>query len=249
MKKPNSPQEEKERQMILTAARVLNVSVFGVNILGGNIYLNKLGLAQKARQYDSKIRFEYEWVKMAEDDDQKAICKCRLMQNDKPLCDWVLGECSTQTMSMRTLKGYQNHMAQTRAKNRAILETFGVRIHEDMLIEWEKLYEKAKETPAIQVGVSVEEMQMNGNGKQPYRRQSTPKPNKAKSLFATDKEKERIKKLAMELGAKTEAKIIPVIEKITGLKVDMDNLTKVQAGNIIAGLLHKQIGKNNAENN
>jgi hypothetical protein len=141
MQRPQTSQEERERKLILLAAKVLGVSPFGVNILGSLPYINKLGLTQKLSEYAPNARLEYEWVKFAEDDIQKAICKARVVDaNGKPLCDWVVGECSPSTQRMGTLKGYQNHMAQTRARNRAILEAFGVRIHEEMLANIEELY-------------------------------------------------------------------------------------------------------------
>lgn len=127
-------QKAKEREIIKMTARVLDVSPFGVNILGSVPYINKLGLGQKSNQYGkgSDI-FVYNWVQRALNDTDKAICECKITRNGKDITDWITGECSPVTMKMGTLKGYQNHMAQTRAKNRAILEAYGVRIHEDMI--------------------------------------------------------------------------------------------------------------------
>ena len=145
--KPSNDKEAEERNMILVASKVLKVSPFGINILGGLPYINKLGLAEKANQYDKSIKFKYMWEHIAKDDNEKAICKCKIVSvnsrgTEKELTDWVVGECSTMTMSMGTLRGYQNHLAQTRAKNRAIQEAFGTRIHEDMMKNLEQLSRK-----------------------------------------------------------------------------------------------------------
>lgn len=138
---PPGSKEANDQKLVLMTARVLDVSPFGINILGSVPYINKLGLTQKANQYGKgKETFEYKWVKIAMDDAEKAICECRVLKDGKPITDWVMGECSPKTMKMGTLTGYQNHMAQTRARNRAILEAHGVQIHEDMMANIHKLY-------------------------------------------------------------------------------------------------------------
>lgn len=133
------PQDQKavaERKLVNLVSEVLKVSPFGVNILGNQPYLNNLGRKQKLEAYAPGADFEYDWRQIATDDTGKAICLARLVdKKGKPLSPWILGEASNKTMSMSTLHGYQNHMAQTRAENRAIQHTYGVRIHEDMLAE------------------------------------------------------------------------------------------------------------------
>lgn len=147
--------EAKERNLVLLSAKVLGVSPFGVNILGNLPYVNKLGLAQKAQEYTPGVIFRYEWIKYAEDDTSKAICRCKVVDGkEKDLSDWVIGECSPATIKMGTLKGYQNHIAQTRARNRAINEAYGVRIHEDMMTKLETLYSKK--------AISAEQMHLLG---------------------------------------------------------------------------------------
>lgn len=139
--------EAKERALIKMTAEVLDVSPFGVNILGSLPYINKLGLGQKSQQYGKeKDEFKYNWIQRALDDTQKAICECKITRDGKDITDWVTGECSPKTMKMGTLAGYQNHMAQTRARNRAILEAYGVRIHEDMIEKIGRLLEQKKLT-------------------------------------------------------------------------------------------------------
>lgn len=142
--------EEKERELIRMTAAVLNVSPFGVNILGSLPYINKLGLAQKSIQYgNGKDKFVYQWPKRAEAEDDKAICECKVVRDGKDLTDWISGECSPKTIKMGPLQGYQNHMAQTRARNRAILEAYGVQIHEEMLTNIAKFL-KAKDINSTQ---------------------------------------------------------------------------------------------------
>ncbi len=139
--------EAKERELIKMTARVLDISPFGVNILGNLPYINKLGLGQKSVEYGKgKDEFKYNWVQRAADETQKAICECKIVRSGKDITDWVTGECSPKTMKMGTLAGYQNHMAQTRAKNRAILEAYGITIHEDMMANIHKLYSQKQIT-------------------------------------------------------------------------------------------------------
>lgn len=172
---PNS-KEAKERALINMTARVLDVSPFGVNILGSLPYINELGLRQKNEAYGKgKNQFKYNWVKRAMDDAEKAICECKIVCGDKDVTDWITGECSPSTMKMGTLKGYQNHMAQTRARNRAIKEAYGVNIHEDMMANIHKLYtgknitEVQKNALEYHAGkatsVSVEEIELEKNSK------------------------------------------------------------------------------------
>lgn len=246
MAKPKNVQEEREKKIILLTAKVLNISPFGVNILGGLPYVNKLGLQQKTKQYCSGVEFKYEWVKVSQDDADKAICKCKLVNKGKDLTDWVLGECSPSSMKMGTLKGYQNHMAQTRARNRAILEAFGLRVHEEMMENIEKLYQQREitEGEAAQIGsattTSAEEIQSTKT----EQKQQTVFQNKsvksaAGDLFAGDKEKERITQIAKEIGLKT----VGDIEKKIGIKIDWKNMTKNQASRVLGELLMKKVNK------
>lgn len=173
---PNS-KEGKERALVNMTARVLDVSPFGVNILGSLPYINELGLKQKNEHYGKgKNKFVYNWVKRAMDDVEKAICECKIVDDKgKDITDWVTGECSPSTMKMSTLKGYQNHMAQTRARNRAIKEAYGVSIHEDMMANIQKFYkggninEKQKELLEYNAGVassvSMEEIELDKDKK------------------------------------------------------------------------------------
>ena len=167
MGKAEGPKDIRERKIILLTSRVLDVSPFGVNILGSVPYINKLGLEQKAKRYSPKVKFVYNWVQRSRNDEDKAICECKLQVGGRDLCDWVTGECSPSSMKMGTLKGYQNHMAQTRARNRAILETFGTRIHEEMMANIEKLSKKqdVSDREVIEIGnatkTSVEEISNN----------------------------------------------------------------------------------------
>lgn len=144
---PATPQKTREQSTIKAVSRLVNVSPFGINILGSTPYFNKTGLEQKLKDYYPTARIKYEWVQIAKNDDDKAICMAKVTDGKGDLTDWVLGECSTQTMSMKTLKGYQNHMAQTRAKNRAINELIGERIHAELINNFALAYEKSK-TPA-----------------------------------------------------------------------------------------------------
>ncbi len=64
---------------------------------------------------------------------------------------------------------------------------------------------------------------------------------KVNEMFAGVKEKEMIVKIALEMGAKEG--LDEFIEKKTGLHIDMENLTKVQASKIIGELLRIQTEK------
>ena len=138
LNKPTNPKEVQERQMIVLVSRALKISPMGVTLLGGFPYVNNQGRKEKLDEYNKSSQFRYEWVHVAVDDAEKAICKAKVVAFDQEskqffdLCDWVIGECSPVSMKMGTLKGYQNHMAQTRAENRAFEAAFGVRFRKDL---------------------------------------------------------------------------------------------------------------------
>ena len=197
--------EDNERKLILLTAKVIGISPFGVNILGSLPYINKLGLTQKAFQYNENLGFEYSWDKLSVDDGDKAICKCRIKDKKEniELTDWVLGECSPSSMKMSTLKGYQNHIAQTRAKNRAILELYGVKIHEEMMSKIYELLSRKETTPAEKtiiekignpVASSVEEINETKETKEIGKKTSG-------CLFDIEEEIDELKALAIENGA------------------------------------------------
>ena len=71
----------------------------------------------------------------------------------------------------------------------------------------------------------------NGNGK--------PAENKTEKLFASETEKERIKKIAREMGINT----IGGIERKIGLTISWKSMTRTQATMILAALLVKQVKK------
>lgn len=224
-----------ERNLILLTAGVLGISPFGINILGNQPYMNKLGREQKARQYDRNVGYKYNWIQRAKNDEEKAICECKLVSGEKELIDWITGECSPASTKMRTLKGYQNHIAQTRAKNRAIWEAFGVRIHEEMMTNIEKYYQNkqitGKEITQIQsiLSTSVEEIENNQTNKTTIAiptRIPTPIP----IYKATSSDIDTILKLSDETG--------------TDVQFNPERLTKEKANKIIASLMEKQQKKN-----
>lgn len=166
--KAKSRQEQQERQLINLVAQVLQVSPFGVNVLGGQPYINNLGLKQKKEKYGTGTQFDYDWKQIATDDEMKAIVMVRIVDNNgKPLMPYIIGEASPKTIRMKTLLGYQNHLAQTRGENRAVRHLYGVRIHEDMLVEIGKRLKgattdadaKMLQQTAGATSVSYEEMQ------------------------------------------------------------------------------------------
>lgn len=234
MQKPMTQKETSERKLIIMTAKVLGVSPFGVNILGNLPYINHIGLEEKAKQYGGEnLQFKYAWIKYSQDDTDKAICQCKVMKDNKDLTDWIVGECSPSSMKMGTLKGYQNHMAQTRARNRAIQEAFGIKIHEEMLQNIEKLYqqkqitEKEADKMSVATTTSVEEMN-----------QETPQPQT--SLFAGDGELKGLYKLAREMGAEN-GKERQFIQETTGIVPDWENLTRKQISILKTSLLSKEV--------
>lgn len=142
MTKPASIKEKGERDLQITVARLLGVSPFGVNILGNNPYVNNSGRREKLDEYHGldKWSFEYNWIQRSVNDTDKAICEVRIrdkegkvLKRGKGEMPWIVGECSPASMHMGTLKGYQNHMAQTRAENRAFQYVYGQKVMRELM--------------------------------------------------------------------------------------------------------------------
>jgi len=189
MQKPATIDQKRERETILVVADVLGVSPFGVNVLGNLPYINKLGRKQKFEEYSKgKEKIEYDWIQYAKDDEMKAICRARIVDaKGKELTDWIVGECSSVTMGMRTLKGYQNHMAQTRAHNRVIEERWGVKTHEDMIRRIGARAKQGQTVPMIgSTSASAEEMHNKKEGGEipvvNYEKPANKTPTKSKSV-------------------------------------------------------------------
>jgi len=161
MKRSDLGLDQYKKNSIKLVADALKITPFGVNLLGGLPYINNLGLRQKSQDYHKGSSFEYQWIKRSESDSDKAICEARIVQGNKPLTQWIVGEASPATIKMKTLIGYQNHLAQTRAENRCIRNLDGVRIHTDLLKEIAKLRDVDPEVAsqaAQATSISAEEM-------------------------------------------------------------------------------------------
>jgi hypothetical protein len=253
MSRPRDQKEKDERALILFTAKASHISPFGVNVLGNMPYFNELGSEEKAEQYSSGVKYEYHWIRHSETDEDKAICECRLVnKSGKPLCDWITGECSLASTKMSTLKGYQNHIAQTRAKVRAIKKVFGMRIHKDMMKEIGKMLStgQVSEEQASNIGhaisTSAEEIQ-NGKVRSqaivPVNGFSPTKENKVKEILYSESDKKRIVDLTKDLGAKTAQMTARMVENAIKRTVDWDKMTKSEATTIYATLLQKKINK------
>lgn len=133
MKRSEKEIDDTQKRYIVAVAKVLNISPLAVTILGGLPYVQNLGKKQLLQQLYKGATFRYNWIKRSETDEDKAICEAKIVKGNKELTDWIAGECSPSSMKMGTLKGYQNHMAQTRAENRAIQNLCEIEIHNKLL--------------------------------------------------------------------------------------------------------------------
>lgn len=164
--KPLVPGGDSDNELIINCARVLGISTLGVTIIEGSPYINKLGRKEKLEQYlgqdGHKYRIDYEWIQMSKNDMDKAVCQAFFVDSDlgAQVSSKIIGECSPATV--KSLAGYQNHQAQTRAHNRLIEEIFGVRIHEEMVQNIARLKKagKIKDIPVINTTVSAEEIEI-----------------------------------------------------------------------------------------
>ena len=238
MGKPRTETQRQERNVIMLTAKALGISPFGITLFASYPYINKLGLKEKQEQYAPRAKILYNWTQKALDDNQKAICEAKIVDvKGKDLCDWITGECSPKTIKMGTLAGYQNHMAQTRAKNRAILEVYGVRIHEEMMSNIEKMIRERKisEAEASQVGnaivASAEEIQENGGQRKAKR--IVAEPFTPGSNFVANSAK-----LRNALKGNTDGEKLLDLQKKTGIKLgSLNAITESYAGELLIRVL------------
>ncbi len=149
LSEPKTPKERLERNLILATAKALNISPLGIVILGNQPYADNKARKEKLEQYRPGAGFEYNWARRSENDTDKAICEARIVVAKTALTPWIAGECSPASMGMSTLKGYQNHMAQTRAENRAFEHLYGVRLRKDLVLGLQKLMASGEVTEDV----------------------------------------------------------------------------------------------------
>lgn len=156
LKKPTNQKEVIERKLVLAVSKSLEISPISVVIMGNLPYIDNKGRKELLSKYlKSGYKFEYRWPKRSENDTDKAICEARIVDSKgNPLTDFVVGECSPATIKMRTLNGYQNHIAQTRAENRAFEVLFGDRMRKELYEGLSKLV-KNKEITEEEAAASL----------------------------------------------------------------------------------------------
>lgn len=227
MSKPKDPKEKAERGIIVMVAEAIGISPFGVNILGNLPYTNNIGRKEKMEQYAKGAQFEYRWVKRSEDDTDKAICECRVLVANKPLCGWVVGECSPKTIKMGPLQGYQNHMAQTRAENRAFEAAFGNKFRLELFHNVQTMLSKGHVdvTDASRAlnagGQSAEEMTMVSKQK-----------SDATGDDVFDMAQQAIR------GAKTTTSLMAILERVNESK-KLSKVQKAELEKLISGMMDR----------
>ena len=106
-------------------AKIYGVPSTGVNAMGGQPYLNKVGrlylLGDLRKGKEGLKKVEKEFIQMSTGADVPAIMKVRLIFKDGLEVE-AIGEASKQSVKLDAVKSTLNMMAETRALNRAIWE-------------------------------------------------------------------------------------------------------------------------------
>ena len=188
------------------------------------------GRKDKLYQYGKgKWQVSYRWPQRSKDDNDKALCEaCIINEKGKRISEWVIGECSPASTKMGTLKGYQNHLAQTRAHNRAIEEYIGIKIHNEMLQNIAKLsQETGKIIPLINTTVSAEEI--------------NPKENRQSVGYKAEQNQVdyigQVKRRLYELGGTNEKKALKILKEKTGMIWQDFRVTQTQSQMALVNLL------------
>src|SRR3990167_1899776 len=243
MKSPTNSKENNERKMILTVAKAINISPLSFVIMGNLPYVDNKGRKEKLEAYSAGSKFEYNWVRRSEDDTDKAICEARIVtKSNKALTPWIAGECSPASIKMSTLKGYQNHMAQTRAENRAFEYLYGIKLRNELIVGIQKMMTSGEVDPQIGQkslsagGRSAEEW--SGDNKEPQ----APVFDGKSEISANKKEIDELIRTALTRGFSSEIGIVAGVNRLLKLKVkikSLDQLSKIQISSVMVALLQK----------
>ena len=184
--------------------KIYGVPSLGVNVMGGNPYLNKDGrlfLLNDLREGKSGLKaIRKEFLQMSRNLDEAAIIKVTLVFRDGHEVE-AIGEASKQSVKLDAVKQTLNMMAETRGLNRAIWQEIGGDVWKRVSanLNRSKLDDDTKQR-IVQAGVvSYEEMQQ-------------PRASKAKPTASTPEELCAVIKQAVE-SAKTVDVIIDLDEK------------------------------------
>lgn len=239
LNKSQNADVQRTKEDIILIAKVLNITPFGINFLGGIPYINKIGRKDKLDQYGkSKWQVSYRWPQRSRTDADKALCEaCVVNEKGKRISEWVIGECSPASTKMGTLKGYQNHIAQTRAHNRVIEEFIGIRIHKEMIENIAKIgRETGQNIPVIDTTVSAEEINLKQENNSRIEYSGSYKVEKKQTVNYL----EQVKKRLYNLGGTTEKKALKVLKRETGLVWENFKVTPKQAQIALGFLLNNQ---------
>lgn len=244
LKQPNTQKENTERKMIVAVSRAINISPLSVVILGSLPYIDNKGRKEKLQEYAPKARFEYNWVKRSESDVDKAVCEARITKDGKPIegMPWVVGECSPGSTKMSTLKGYQNHIAQTRAENRAFEYLYGLRLRDELLLGIQRMMESRQidqdTATKVLAASTMSAEERTGAEKLPVIviEESEPAGN-----MASKKQTEEIISIGIRKGATNIRQIVAGVNKFLKTNVkDLSELTSDQTKTVMVALLQKK---------
>jgi len=241
---PRTPKENYERKLILAVSKALGISPLSVVILGSLPYIDNKGRKEKLGKYAPGTKFEYNWVRRSESDIDKAVCEARITKNGKPVSGmpWVVGECSPGSTKMSTLRGYQNHIAQTRAENRAFEYLYGLKLRDELLIGIQRMMDSKEidhdtATKALAAStMSAEEH--TGAEKLPV---IVMEENEPAGNAASKKQVEEIISIGIRKGATNIKQIVAGVNKFLKTNVkDLSELTGDQAKTVMVTLLQKK---------
>ena len=241
MAPPKNERESQERKLIMAVSQAIEVSPLSVVILGNLPYVDNKGRKEKLEQYSPNAKFEYNWIQRSVSDIDKAICEARIVKGGKTLTPWIAGECSPATIKMRTLSGYQNHIAQTRAENRAFEYLHGLRLRNDLLAGLQKMLTEGKVNPNIAAKAIVA-------GTMSAEEYTGEKPKQQEVFVSTGpqekingKEVDEILRTAVSRGFKSKTQVLAGVNRLLGIKIgDLTELTKRQAKSVMIELLRKK---------
>lgn len=222
------------RKMLMLASKIFEVPVQGVTILGGNPYLNKVGLRFKTEAYYEGFQTTTEFIHYADPREKWAICKATVYDKDMKVIASATGEATPDNIKLAMVKQTLNMMAETRAENRALSKLTAPKMYKDAM---QKMTEIAKEQKMTQ-----DQMDSIANaGKvsaEEIDKSEDKAPTTKETMQAQSSYIERVKIQAFKSGAKSELDTLEMINKVTnGGYEHLDDINEDDAKKILPKLM------------
>ena len=210
MKKGATPSEQKEQQLIIALAVAFDIPPQGITILGGNPYINRVGLEYKFDENKKEkgwSHFLSKPIEMAKQAGETAIFKTVIFNTDGKIIANGYGTANAGNIKMGTIKAFLNEMAETRSQNRCLRKVLSSVLYKSFIQNVMGLKDEQKklvsEAASNFGSVTAEEMG-SANGQEP----------KAETLLSEEEMKSISSVLQAIMNAKDQKELLKAVSLV-----------------------------------